>query len=240
MDKYVPLKECVAMFLDANGKSMKDFRRCWVIAFRALRALNQSIAAEPKSIRIPVDANKTVPLPDDYLAWNKIGVLNDKGEVCSLKINNALTIYRDANGFRLDRIVGNVNADTVNISEGLYHNFCDNGKMFNLFGVGGGLLTYGDCRVDEKAGVILLHPDFQYADIILEYISSPERDGDYYVESCLQEAIIAFIEWKLKLGTEQAFYARAIEGRRGLSNARVTLQRIHEVLRETGGQYLKA
>jgi hypothetical protein len=122
----------------------------------------------------------------------------------------------------------------------MYLNYYDNGTCNHLFGVGGGLMTYGEYRLDEKNGVIVLNEDFAYADIVIEYISNPQQDGDYYVEACLSEAIIAFIEWKMKMGTEQAFYARAIEGRRSLPNKRVILQNIHQVVRETGGQYLKS
>jgi hypothetical protein len=235
MDKYVPLKTVVAFFLSQHKKSNLDFDRCWLLAFRGLRLLNQSIAAEPKTVRLPVEANKTVSLPDDYVAWSKIGVVNNKGEIVSLKVNNALTKFRSNSEDRLTQIVGS--APSVGISDDIYNN---SGEMCHLFGVGGGLITYGECRLDEKNGVIILNPEFEYSDIVVEYISNPERDSDYYVEGCLQEALIGFIEWKLKLGTEEAFYARAIEGRRSLTNKRVTLQTIHQVIRESGGMYLKA
>jgi hypothetical protein len=238
MDKYVPLKTVVAFFLSQHGKSNKDFDKCWLLAFRGLRLLNQSISAEPKTVRLPVESNKTVALPHDYVAWTKIGVLNSQGEVCSLKVNKALTKFRSTSADRLTKIEGAV--PTQLTSEGLYHNFSYDGDICHLFGVGGGLVTNGECHVDDKNGVIVLNPEFQYSDIIVEYIANPERDSDYYVEGCLQEAIIAFIEWKMKLGTEAAFYARAIEGRRSLNNKRVTLQTINQVIRESGGMFLKA
>jgi hypothetical protein len=238
MDKFVPLKQTVAFFLSAHKKSNLDFDRAWLLAFRGLRLLTQAIAAEPKTVRLPVEANKTVVLPDDYVAWTKIGVLNSQGEVSSLKINKALTKFRSTSADRLTKIEGEIPTELV--TGGLYYNFNDNGDFCHLFGVGGGLVTHGECNVDDRHGVIILHPEFSYSDILLEYISNPERDSDYYVEGCLQEAIIAFIEWKMKLGTEEAFYARAIEGRRSLSNKRVTLQTINQVIRETGGMFLKS
>jgi hypothetical protein len=241
MSKYIPLKQLVSEFLDQYSKTMKDYRKCWVIAFRGLRALNQSIAAEPKSVRLPVEANKTVNLPADYYALSKIGIVNGSGEIVSLKRNNALSIFRDNNPDRITKLASEIGStEPVIIPQNIFLNYVDNGDLNHLYGAGGGLITYGDYRLDEKNYVIILDPQFLYADILIEYISLPEQDGDYFVESCLSEAIIAFIEWKLKLNTEQNFYARAIEGRRGLSNKRATLQTIHQVLRETGGQYLKA
>lgn len=224
-----------------NKKSMKDFRRAWVLAFRGLEALNQSIAAEPKSARLPVQANKTVELPDDYVALSKIGVVNGSGEVVSLRLNTGLSIFRDNNPDRLTQLASELGSnEPVVIPQNMYLNYCDNGSMYHIYGAGGGLITYGDYRLDEKNNVIVLDPQFQYGDVIIEYISNPQEDGDYFVPSCLTEAIIAFIEWKLKENTEQNFYARVIEGRRSLPNDRVTLQTIHQVLRETGGQYLKS
>jgi hypothetical protein len=242
MEKYVPLKELVAMALDANNKSIKDFDKCWIIAFRALRQLNFSVAAEPKSCRLPVKANKTVDLPADYKALSKIGVVNDRGEIVSLAHNSGLSIFRDNNPNRLTQLFSAIGAssDPVVIPNTLYLNFYDNGSYSHLFGVGGGLITYGEYRLDEQNSVIVLNETFAYSDVIIEYISSPIEDGDYMVPECLSEAVIAFIEWKLKLGTEQAFYARIVEGRRSLPGQRVTLQQVHQVLRETGGQYLKA
>jgi hypothetical protein len=240
MDRFVPLKEIVAMALDQFGKSIKDFDKCWVMAFRALRAMEQSVAALPKSMRLPVLDNKTVELPSDYNGWSKIGVLNSNGEVVSLRINNALTVFRDNNPNRLTQVAGEIGSNGDVITPGLYFNYLDNGVNVHLFGVGGGLVVAGECRVDEKHNVIILPEDFAYSDIILEYISLPEMDGDYHIEGCLQEPVIEFIGWKLKLSTEQSFYARVIEGRRSLQNNRVTLQSIHQVLRETAGQYLKS
>lgn len=241
MDKHVPLKQLVAEFIDASSKSMRDFDKCWVLAFRALRQLNQSVSAEPKSCRLPVGPNKTVDLPADYIALSKIGVVNGSGEIVSLSYNAGLSIFRDNNPNRLTQLFSAVGvSDPVAIPNNVFLNYFNEGSYCNLYGVGGGLITYGQYRLDEQNNVIVLNVDFAYPDIIIEYISNPKMDGDYYIQQCLAEAVIAFIEWKLKLGTEQAFYARVVEGRRSLPGQRVTLQEVHQVLRETGGQYLKS
>jgi hypothetical protein len=123
-----------------------------------------------------------------------------------------------------------------------FFNYFGNGAYQGspLFGVGGGLIQYGECKIDERNSVILMPTDFKYDHIILEYISAPERDGDYVVETCLQEPIIAFLEWKLKLGNRQEFYGACTEARRSLTNKRVTLQNANEIVREAMGQFLKA
>jgi hypothetical protein len=238
---YVPLKRVVSYFLEQNDKDFSYFDKCWIIAFRALVALNFSISAEPVSVRLPVQANKTVILPSDYLAWTKIGVLNNNGEVSTLKVNNSLAIFRDNNPNRLEDLTPDVCSSMPLIASFPYFfNFFDNGLYYNLFGIGGGLIQYGECRIDEKNGLILLDQHFHYDRVILEYMSSPQKNNDYTIPIQLQEAVIAFIEWKLKLNTDQNYYARVIEGRRSLPNKRVTLQEVNTVIREATGQYLKA
>ncbi len=241
MGKYTSLKTIVSYFLDSSGKSIKDFDKAWILAFRALTQLNQSVSGEVKSVRVPVSPNKTAPLPSDYTSWCKIGVLNNLGEVVSLKVNNGLSIYRDNNPNRLSQIFPDVSNGFYGITGfPIYFNYFNNGTYCNLYGASGGMITYGECRIDEKNNVIVLNPHFQYDAIIIEYISNPQQDDDYQIETCLQEAVIAFIEWKLKLGTEESFYARAREGRRSLENKRVTMQQINDVIRQSGGMFLKS
>lgn len=239
--KYEPLKTVISYVLDQHDKSMGDFDKAWVLGFRALSDLNYNIAAEPKSLRIPVNGNKTVTLPPDYLSWSKIGVLNSNGEVSSLKINNGLSIFRDNNPNRISDLTSDVQ-DLLPTLTGnpFFFNYYYNGAYETLFGTGGGLIQFGECRVDERNNVIVLAPDFRFDSIILEYISSPQMDGDYLVDTALREAVIAFVEWKMKLGTEQSYYARAIEARRRLPGKKATLQNINQVIREATGFYLRA
>jgi hypothetical protein len=238
---YVPLKTVVSYFLDQHDKSMGDFDKAWVIAFRALVALGFSISFEPITVRLPVAGNKTVKFPPDCISWTKVGVLNNVGEVSTLRINNALTTYRDTSPNRISRLTPDVqSAVPAILGFPFFFNYYDNGLYYNLFGVGGGLIQYGSCRIDEKNRLVVLEPDFQYSSIIFEYISSPQKNGDYSIQIQLQEAVIAFIEWKLKLNTDQNFYARAIEARATLPGKKVSLQTINQVLREPNGMKLRS
>lgn len=241
--KYTPMATIVSMYLDAHSKPYTDFRKIWTLAFRAYQKVNQQFAAMPKSIRILIDGNKTAQLPSDYLSWSKIGIMDDNGMISSLKVNQALSILKDNNPKRLNYLTADINTSVGAIAAApFFFNFFGNGAYYSapLFGVVGGLLQYGECKVDEKHNVIIVPPDFKFSSIILEYISAPERDNDYQVESTLVEAIIAFLEWKTNLGPRQEFYACCIEARRTFENKRVTLQNINQIVRETSGMYLKA
>lgn len=238
---YTPLKRIVSYALDECDKSMNEFDRFWILAFRALVACSYSVSGEPMTFRLPVLPNKTVLFPSSCLLWTKIGILDNAGQVSTLKINNALTTYADTNPGRLGKLTPDINDNFPLLTAApFYFNYYYNGDCNVLYGAGSGLIQYGECRVDEKNRLVVLHPEFRYDSIIFECVCSPEKNGDYEVPTVLQEAIIAFILWKKKLGPEIDFYNRLTEARRSMPKKRVTLQGIAQVIRQDGGFYMKA
>lgn len=242
LGKYVPLKTVVAYALDELGSSYDKFDKFWILGLRALVEANFDISAEPKTVRIPLNANKTANIPADCLSWTKIGLLDKGGKISTLKINTGLTTWMDTNPNRVSKLQASQINDNVGVLAGapLYLNYYQNGTYGNYYGTGNGLIQHGECRVDDKNQVIIFHPEFRYDSVLFEYISSPEKDDDYQVELALQEAIIAFIKWKMKMGERAEYYAALTSGRRRLANKRVTLQRIAQVLREDGGMKLQS
>ncbi len=239
--KYTPLKTIVAYFSDANNKSEGDQDQAWLLGLRALVELNYNISAEPKTVRLPKNGNQTVTFPADCLSWTKIGLLDEHGQMVTLKINNGLTTWRDLNPNRLELLVPNINNSVTALAgTNVFFNYYYVNNFYNLFGIGNGLIQYGECRVDDANQVVVLNEKFPYKDIMFEYISSPQKDEDYMVETALQEAVIAFIEWKLKLGTYQMWIAAQINARRRLPGKKVTLQNLNQVLRESEGMKLRS
>lgn len=238
---YTPLRTIVAYALDEENKSMGDQDRMWVLGLRGLTMMNFDISAQPKTVRLPVSANKTVPFPADLISWSKIGVLDSEGQISTLRINNSLTTFRDNNPNRLSQLTPDITAPVIaQPTFPYYANFYYNGGLYQLFGLGNGVITYGDCKVDEGNRVIILSPDFKYDSIMIEYVSSPQKDVDYQVQTCLQEAIIMFIRWKMKLAKREEFFAEAIAARRRLNNKKVILQTLNQVLRESNGMKLRS
>lgn len=241
LDKYIPLKTIVAYAADELNKSDGDQDQMWILGLRALVLCNQQISAEPITVRLPVLPNKTVPFPSGVITWTKVGLLNSHGEVVTLKINNALTTYRDTNPNRIQDLTPNVNDSIGSLAYApFYLNYYYNNGYYNLYGVGGGLIQYGECRVDDKNRIIILPTDFKYDNIIFEYISNPKRDTEFMVLTSFQEAIIAFIKWKMNVGNRQEFYAAVTEARRTLPGKKVTLQGINQVLREAATMKLRS
>lgn len=242
LSKYVQLKTIVSYALDEADKSMGDFDKAWLFAFRALVDIGMNIAFEPITVRLPVnEGNLTVALPAGYLRWTKIGILNSSGEVCFLKRNQSLTKFRDNNPNRLSLLTPDIpDTDVSYFAQAPYFfNYYFGNTYTPYFGAtGGGLVTYGDFDVDEVNNVIVLQPAFSFPDLILEYLGSPQANGDYQIQTVCQEAVIAFILWKFKAGNEQDYYTRLIEARRRLKP--VTLQEIQQALRENQKYSLKA
>jgi hypothetical protein len=176
IQQYTPLKTIIAYLIDELDKSSGDFDRCWLLGLRCLTELTFDVSGETITVRLPLLGNKTVPFPADYLSWSKIGILNNNGEVNTLKINNSLTTFRDNNPNRLDKLTPDI-TDTIG-NQALvpfYSNFYYGGGCYQLFGLGNGIITYGEVKVDEKNRVFIFPPDFRFDSIILEYISSPEK-----------------------------------------------------------------
>lgn len=241
LGKYVPLKTVVSYFMDQYEKSEGDQDKYWILGLRGLVELHLDISGEPKTVRLPLNGNFTVNFPSDCITWTKIGILNEAGEVSTLKINSGLTTLKDTNPNRLNYLTPDINDSALALATAPFfaNYYYDNG-YFNLFGVGGGLIQYGECRVDDANQLIILSPQFRFDSILFEYISSPEKDEDYMIPLVLQEAVIAFIEWKAKLNTPQNFYGEAIKARRRLSGKKVTLQGINQVVRESETMKLRS
>lgn len=238
---HTSLKRIVSMALDEEVKSIADFDRCWIFGLRGLVKVTLSFAGQPQTVRLPVLPNKTVPFPAGLWSWSKIGLVDDNGQINTLKINNALTTFRDNNPNRLSDLTPDVNTSIGSlILVPYYANFYYGGNAYNLFGVGNGIITYGECRVDEENRVIILNPNFKYDSILVEGIMCPEKENDYQVFTCLQEAIITFIRWKLKLAKREEFYAEAVEARRSMPKKKVILQTLNQVIRESDGMKLRS
>lgn len=232
--QYVPLIQVVSMALDEDQK--EDIDRYWIFGFRALSDIHRRATSEPKSVRLPVSANGTVPIPSDSIKWTKIGVMGDDGKIVTLARNNSITTFRSTNPYRLEKLSADVQDP---LPDDIYFLNYFNGTVYSQLGCNNGqLLQPGEFKVDETNNIIVLPPSYAYSNIYLEYISAPERDKDYQIEQCCQEAVIAFIRWKAKTGPEVDYYNRLREARRML--APIRLQVVNQVIREGRGWKIHA
>lgn len=241
IDYYTPLSTIVSYCLDANDKSEGDQDRMWLLGLRGLTDIGYEFSAQAVTYRLPLNGNKTVSFPVGCLSWTKIGLLNEHGETVTLKINNAFTKWRDLNPNRESLLTPDINNSiTTMVSAPLFINYYYNGNYVNLFGVRNGLVQYGECIVDEENRVVILPPDFRYDHILFECMAAPQKQEDYMVLTALQEAVIAFIEWKMKIAPRELYIAAKVEARRRMPNKKVTLQQINQIVREANSMMLRS
>jgi hypothetical protein len=193
--RWIHLDEVVKEYISQAELNMAHYRRLWNIAFRGLEDMLFNIYQMPKTQKLTVLSNKTVKLPSDYVAYVKVGVLNSEGEIATLSKNPNLTSYQ------MDlstRTTNNTDApvDPTNIRDFVYLNYDNNGALFNLYGLGGFLMSAGQFGIDEEKGIIFLDNNFPYEYVILEYLSSPRDDEEYKVPILIKEALISWIAWK--------------------------------------------
>ncbi len=193
--RYVPLETVVKHYMSEANLTGAHYMRLYHLGHRGLIDIGIDITQEVKTEKLPVEANKTVVLPEDYIQWVKVGVLNEQGEVATLRRNDNLTKWGALDSNRLNENTGPGLRPDLQFYGDVYQNYHTTGSLFNLFGVRSNMDYYGEFRVDDASGVILLDNDFRYSEVILEYVSNPTLADDLVIPIQAQEALIAFIRW---------------------------------------------
>lgn len=192
------LKEVVYLYMDEAEYTSAKYRRLYSIAYRGVLDLAQDVTGTTKSCPLCVLGNKTAELPEDYIQWSKVGVLNVNGEVATLYENNDLTTMNSTRATRLLDNAGVVGMGDIQNRELFYGNFYGYGyEGVSLYGISGNEISqYGEFKVDTENGIIVLDPTFNLQDIILEYLSVPGEDCEITIPIQAMEALIAWISWK--------------------------------------------
>jgi hypothetical protein len=194
--KWITLDSIIYDFISEAELSQSKYFKLFHLAYRILEDLGLDFFYQVKSVKLPINANKTVTLPADYLQYTKLGVLNGIGELVPLKYNEKLTTYKDISPNRIADTESSNFADFYSFSSPVFYNFWENGGYTNLYGVSYSGLYGGGFKIDDTNGVILLDSTFGYDGLVLEYTASPQEGQDYYVPVQFREAIIAWLAWK--------------------------------------------
>jgi hypothetical protein len=202
--RTIKLKDIVFGYSELSKQSDAEFLRLWRIAFKGFKFMGLNGFWQPKTISIPVNKNQTATLPADYIQWVKIGCFNHAGEIQTLRVNENLTTFKDTDSDRLKQIKPEITEllpsflSDAWFADGMSYygdgeDVCDTSQNF---GVGSRLIQPGECKVDEVNNCVVLGTQYQYPYIILEYISSPEKDDDYGIPIQFELAMEAFLAWQ--------------------------------------------
>ncbi|HET8689437.1 MAG TPA: hypothetical protein VFM18_22730, partial [Methanosarcina sp.] len=153
----IPLDTIVTDYLDQSEQSINKYNKIWNIAFRGMEQLGLDFFYRIKSVKLPVTATKTVKLPDDYMQYTKIGLLNSQGEIIPLKFNQKLTNFANLLPNRIEMVEDNQldYFGFYNQGSPLFWNYYAQGYTSNLYGIPSGGYGVGQFNIDVTNGVIV-------------------------------------------------------------------------------------
>lgn len=194
--QWINLDECITAYLDESEQSNHKFFKCWHLAFRALSELGLDFFYCIKTAKLPINSNLTVTLPADYLMYSKIGVFNQQGEIIPLSFNSKLSTAFDLQPSRVSQTTDDTIATAYNQSGCAWYNYWNGSNVGNLYGLPSGSPFVGSFKIDNANGVVVLSQNFSYPYLAIEYVSSPQEGGEYYLPIQFKEAVIAYLRWK--------------------------------------------
>lgn len=177
IDQFVKLRDVIYMYLEGSKKTDAEYLRIWRMAFRGFTQMGLNSFWQPKTVTIPVNANRTVTLPSDYMQWIKVGMLSGN-QIVTLKNNQSL--YTATSTYEgIANVVG---------SDVWFSGYVPVGR------------TAARANIEFKVmqGYIMLNTDFTGNAVVLEYICSPLKDDDFSIPVQFQEAMIAWLGWQDK------------------------------------------
>lgn len=194
---YVPLDECVNYYLDQSEQSNHKYVKAWNLAFRAMDMLGLDVFYQQKCVKLLVNANYTVTLPNDFQKLSKVGVFNDSGNIIPLTPQNTLATAYDGLPTRLSQTQDPTIQGILTQNQLVWgYNYWNGYNLGTLYGLPSGAPFVGSYTLDVPNGLIVLDENFYFDYVVLNYVASPLPGGEYYVPVQFREAIIAFISWK--------------------------------------------
>jgi hypothetical protein len=199
----IKLKEIIGQFLNSADQSSHEFLRLWNMGVWGMKTeFNLDITGVMKTVLLPVNANKTVDLPCDYISYSKIGVLNAKGEVVTYKRNDQLAKINKNKPSRLDGAPTDGSFYDSYLNNPYYNyyyfNYTTSGSSYHLYGLDSGTVTLGTYTVDDSAKIVYLGIENSYeTQIVLEYLSDgySENMDDYEIDVQAAEAMLCYLRW---------------------------------------------
>jgi hypothetical protein len=194
---FIKLEEPVTDYLTESEKGISHYYKAYKLAYRAMVELGLDFFYNIQSVKLPVLPNKTVEQPDNYLSYNKIGVLNQQGEIIPLYYNDKLTTYYDNFPNRISsKTQDNTLLTNLNPSPYFYNNYWLGNGYGTLYGAPSGAPFVGSFKLDLENGLIVLDESFYYDYVMVEYVCSPSDSEEAWIPIQFKEAVISYIRWK--------------------------------------------
>lgn len=202
---------------NASDTAIRNF------ALRGIREIGFDLGKKIKSMKLSINANDTVTLPDDFVDLSKIGIIDSDGivrvfgnnkninysrKIESGTVGSFLTETFDSSPMDIvsNRIkdrqddktsTANTAASTDdNLDYYVFENYLYQGGMGKLYGTGGGHLS-GEYRLNLDQNRIEIETNSGYSEVVLEYVADEARSGDPEVHVYAEEALRSYIYYKI-------------------------------------------
>ena len=201
------IDQVVSEYILENGEPEAKRLRLTQIAISGLREFHLDLTGESKMVKIKKSAIDTLPLPQDYLQYIRVGICDARGNLHNLGLNANLCtapFYNDCGQPITPRtdLITNQLLTLINFTTDYAANHFRNGEMTGaFFGLGGGNNVNGYYKIDLERWQILLQ-GVSANEIILEYLPNLEQMEEqgrlqYSIPEQCVDALKNWIYWKL-------------------------------------------
>jgi len=195
------------------------------IALRGIREFGFDVTSRVRSIKLSIESNDTVTLPDDYVDVVKVGIVDSDGILRPMAQNKNINYSQkyalneagdattdsttDSDGGPLDisdnLILNRVDdktatqsssADSGDLDHYIFENYLYQGGVGRMYGVGGGMRV-GDYRVNLDQNRLEIETNSGNSDVVLEYIADEARSTNPVIHVYAEEALRCYIYYKL-------------------------------------------
>tara|TARA_Y100000004_G_scaffold162159_1_gene190689 strand:- start:953 stop:1840 length:888 start_codon:yes stop_codon:yes gene_type:complete len=228
------------------------------MALRGIREFGFDVQPRVRSLKRTLESNNTIVLPDDFVDVIKIGTVDENGIVRAFAENKNLNISQiedgtatsnsgqqglddfDQTGNRRviadnrindtkdDLTATNSEANNEDIDWYIFENYLYQGSLGRMYGLGGGKLR-GTYRINYDQNRIEIDSEAGVTEVVIEYISDAARSTDPVIHVYAEEALRAFIYYKIverkssvpageKARARQEYYNERRKARARLSN----------------------
>ena len=176
-------------------------------ALRGIREIGFDIGKKLRSIKLNVESNDTIILPDDYVALTHNSNLN-YSQKYEVDANGGLTSETENssdgplnmfNNIILDRQDDKTSTTTTvadNVNAFIFENYTFQGGTGRLYGVGGGS-SPGEYRINLDQNRIEIASNTSFSQVIMEYVADEARSADPEVHVYAEEALRCYIYYKI-------------------------------------------
>ena len=180
-------------------------------ALRGIREMGFDVLQRIRSIKLSVNNNDTVDLPDDFVSLSKIGVVDNDGVIQVLapnhninmsqkyKTSGSLLIDSDGDGVydRVDSKTPTTDSNNVTTKDYVtFSNYVYQSNVGQLYGLGGGIYP-AEYRLNLDQNRIELSVDSTITEVVIEYIADEARSENPTVHVMAEEALRAYIYYKV-------------------------------------------